>query len=176
MIFFNKLNLKITLLLVFLLIKYENEFFTPVIFKYSETRFGGDFETNTDYEFENNTIPDKYVDPHDIGYIPMNNYIVPSDLSDSGLNDFTEPDPDFSSYHLTYTFSITDGDIQDVFGLDDIWYCSDYGFGYDENYKQFPCKCKSKNCCGYIVRAESRWRINKKFAMSNKNKLIKNSK
>ena len=52
----------------------------------------------------------------------------------------------------------------------------DYGFGYDENYKQFPCKCKSKNCCGYIVRAESRWRINKKFAMSNKNKLIKNSK
>jgi SET domain-containing protein len=51
----------------------------------------------------------------------------------------------------------------------------DYGFGYDENYKQFPCKCKSKNCCGYIVRAESRWRINKKFAMSNKNKLINNS-
>ena len=46
----------------------------------------------------------------------------------------------------------------------------DYGFGYDENYKQFPCKCKSKNCCGYIVRAESRWRINKKFAISNKNK------
>ena len=35
---------------------------------------------------------------------------------------------------------------------------------------------KRKNCCGYIVRAESRWRINKKFAMSNKNKLIKNSK
>ena len=32
----------------------------------------------------------------------------------------------------------------------------------------FLCKCKSKNCCGYIVRAESRWRINKKFAMSNK--------
>ena len=44
----------------------------------------------------------------------------------------------------------------------------DYGFGYDENYKQFPCKCKSKNCCDYIIRAESRWRINKKFAMSNK--------
>ena len=47
----------------------------------------------------------------------------------------------------------------------------DYGFGYDENYKQFPCKCKSKNCCGYIIKAESRWRINKKFAMSNKKKL-----
>ena len=31
----------------------------------------------------------------------------------------------------------------------------DYGFGYDKNYKQFKCKCGSKNCCGYIVRAES---------------------
>ena len=52
----------------------------------------------------------------------------------------------------------------------------DYGFGYDENYKQFPCKCGSKNCCGYIVREESRWRINKKFAMNNKTNLIKNSR
>ncbi len=51
----------------------------------------------------------------------------------------------------------------------------DYGFGYDEDYKQFPCKCGSKNCCGYIVREESRWRINKKFAMNNKKKLINNS-
>ena len=45
----------------------------------------------------------------------------------------------------------------------------DYGFGYDENYKQFKCKCGSKICCGYIVRAESRWRINKKFSMNLKN-------
>tara|TARA_B100000886_G_scaffold63589_1_gene39661 strand:+ start:1808 stop:2287 length:480 start_codon:yes stop_codon:yes gene_type:complete len=44
----------------------------------------------------------------------------------------------------------------------------DYGFGFDKDYKQFPCKCGSKNCCGYIVREESRWRISKKFAMSNK--------
>ena len=44
----------------------------------------------------------------------------------------------------------------------------DYGFGFDRDYKQFPCKCGSKNCCGYIVREESRWRISKKFAMSNK--------
>ena len=51
----------------------------------------------------------------------------------------------------------------------------DYGFGYDEDYKQFPCKCGSKNCCGYIVRAESRWRINKKFSMSNTKKLVNNS-
>ena len=42
----------------------------------------------------------------------------------------------------------------------------DYGFGYDSDYKQFPCNCKSKNCCGYIVRTESRWRIHKKFKKS----------
>ena len=42
----------------------------------------------------------------------------------------------------------------------------DYGFGYDEDYKQFPCKCGSINCVGFIVREASRWRINKKFKMS----------
>ena len=49
----------------------------------------------------------------------------------------------------------------------------DYGFGFDKDYKQFPCKCGSKNCCGYIVREESRWRINKKFAMSKKERFNK---
>ena len=39
----------------------------------------------------------------------------------------------------------------------------DYGFGFDEDYKQFPCKCGSKKCCGYIVREGSRWRIKKKI-------------
>ena len=39
----------------------------------------------------------------------------------------------------------------------------DYGFSYDSEYKQFPCKCGSKNCVGFIVREGSRWRINKKF-------------
>ena len=38
----------------------------------------------------------------------------------------------------------------------------DYGFGYDSDYKQFPCNCRSKNCAGYIVREGSRWRIKKK--------------
>ena len=53
----------------------------------------------------------------------------------------------------------------------------DYGFSFDkEDYKQFPCKCRSKNCCGFIVREESRWRIHRKFAMSNKKKLINNSR
>ncbi len=39
----------------------------------------------------------------------------------------------------------------------------DYGFSYDEDYKNFPCNCKSNNCVGYIMREGSRWRINKKF-------------
>ena len=43
----------------------------------------------------------------------------------------------------------------------------DYGFSFDEDYKQFPCKCGSKNCAGYIVREGSRWRIHKKFKKSN---------
>lgn len=38
----------------------------------------------------------------------------------------------------------------------------DYGFGFDENFKDFPCKCRSINCCGYIVREGSRWRIKNK--------------
>ena len=44
----------------------------------------------------------------------------------------------------------------------------DYGFGYDSDYKQFPCNCRSKNCAGYIVREGSRWRINKKFKKDNR--------
>jgi len=39
----------------------------------------------------------------------------------------------------------------------------DYGFSYDKDFEQFPCKCGGKNCVGYIVRSGSRWRINKKF-------------
>ena len=38
----------------------------------------------------------------------------------------------------------------------------DYGFSYDENFRQFPCNCRSKKCVGYIVREGSRWRIKKK--------------
>ena len=42
----------------------------------------------------------------------------------------------------------------------------DYGFGYDEDYKQFICKCGAKNCVGYIVREGSRWRIKKSRSAS----------
>ena len=45
----------------------------------------------------------------------------------------------------------------------------DYGFSFDKDYKQFPCKCGGNNCVGYIVRSGSRWRINKKFSVSREN-------
>ena len=50
--------------------------------------------------------------------------------------------------------------IKDIKKNEELTY--DYGFSFDENYKDFPCKCGSKNCCGYIVREGSRWRIKKK--------------
>ena len=41
-----------------LLIKYENEFYYPILQSYSETTFGGDFETEADYRdpFVKNSI------------------------------------------------------------------------------------------------------------------------
>tara|TARA_B100001996_G_C18215673_1_gene421623 strand:+ start:73 stop:525 length:453 start_codon:yes stop_codon:yes gene_type:complete len=51
--------------------------------------------------------------------------------------------------------------IKDIKKNEELTY--DYGFSYDENYKDFPCKCGSKNCCGYIVREGSRWRIKKRI-------------
>ena len=42
----------------------------------------------------------------------------------------------------------------------------DYGFSYDEDYKQFVCKCGAENCVGYIVREGSRWRIKKSRSIS----------
>ena len=37
----------------------------------------------------------------------------------------------------------------------------DYGFGFDKDYRDFPCRCGAANCAKYIVRSESRWRIKK---------------
>ena len=45
----------------------------------------------------------------------------------------------------------------------------DYGFSFDEDYKNYPCRCRSKNCCGYIVREGSRWRIKKNKRKRKKN-------
>ena len=39
----------------------------------------------------------------------------------------------------------------------------DYGFSFDQDFKNYPCKCNSLNCCGYIIRQGSRWRVKKTF-------------
>ena len=52
--------------------------------------------------------------------------------------------------------------IQDIKKGDELSY--DYGFGYDKDYKDYVCKCMAKNCCGFIVREGSRWRIKNKNA------------
>ena len=59
--------------------------------------------------------------------------------------------------------------IKDIKKGDELSY--DYGFGYDADFRQFPCKCGSKNCCGYIVRDDQRWRINRKYAKTKRGRL-----
>ena len=49
--------------------------------------------------------------------------------------------------------------IRDIKKNEELTY--DYGFSFDKDYKQYVCKCGSKNCVGYIVREGSRWRIKK---------------
>jgi len=57
--------------------------------------------------------------------------------------------------------------IKDIKKSEELSY--DYGFSYSkEDLKNFVCRCGSKKCCGYIVRESSRWRINKKFKISNR--------
>ncbi len=46
----------------------------------------------------------------------------------------------------------------------------DYGFSFDEDFKKYPCRCGAKNCVGYIVRSESRWRIRKSKNYKSHNK------
>ena len=61
--------------------------------------------------------------------------------------------------------------IKDIKKGDELSY--DYGFGYDADFRQFLCKCGSKNCCGYIVRDDQRWRINRKYAKTKQGRLNK---
>ena len=49
--------------------------------------------------------------------------------------------------------------IRDIKKNEELTY--DYGFGFDQDFKNYPCKCKTENCVGYIVKSESRWRIKK---------------
>ena len=39
-----------------------------------------------------------------------------------------------------------------------------YDYGYDMySFEEHPCRCGSKNCLGYIVRSNLRWRVKKKL-------------
>tara|TARA_B100001778_G_C18473653_1_gene576997 strand:- start:393 stop:863 length:471 start_codon:yes stop_codon:yes gene_type:complete len=49
--------------------------------------------------------------------------------------------------------------IKDIKKNDELTY--DYGFSFDKDYKDFPCRCGAKKCVGYIVNSQSRWRIKK---------------
>ena len=49
--------------------------------------------------------------------------------------------------------------IKDIKKNEELTY--DYGFSFDKDYKDFPCRCGSKRCVGFIVNSQSRWRIKK---------------
>tara|TARA_X000000368_G_C23054332_1_gene723128 strand:+ start:3692 stop:4219 length:528 start_codon:yes stop_codon:yes gene_type:complete len=43
-----------------------------------------------------------------------------------------------------------------------------YDYGYDMySFEEHPCRCGSKNCLGYIVRSNLRWRVKKKLEEKN---------
>ena len=46
-----------------------------------------------------------------------------------------------------------------------------YDYGYDmDSFEDHPCRCGSKNCIGYIVRSNLRWRVEKKLKDKKKKK------
>ena len=49
--------------------------------------------------------------------------------------------------------------IKDIQKNEELTY--DYGFSFDKDYRDFPCRCGAKKCVGFIVNSQSRWRIKK---------------
>ena len=49
--------------------------------------------------------------------------------------------------------------IKDIKKNEELTY--DYGFSFDKDYRDFPCRCGAKKCVGFIVNSQSRWRIKK---------------
>ena len=49
--------------------------------------------------------------------------------------------------------------IKDIKKNEELTY--DYGFSFDKDFKNYPCRCGAKKCVGFIVKSESRWRIKK---------------
>ena len=58
--------------------------------------------------------------------------------------------------------------IKDIKKNDELTY--DYGFSFDKDYKDFPCRCGAKKCVGFIVNSHSRWRIKKSKRRKSANK------
>ena len=78
-----------------------------------------------------------------------------------------EENPKYDNDKAIYLFNLNKR-----YDLEGEEFSYDYGFSFDEDYKNYPCRCKSKNCCGYIVREGSRWRIKKKIKLNGKNKKL----
>ena len=49
--------------------------------------------------------------------------------------------------------------IKDIKKGDELSY--DYGFSFDEDFQNYPCRCGAKDCAKFIIREGSRWRIKK---------------
>ena len=58
--------------------------------------------------------------------------------------------------------------IKDIKKNEELTY--DYGFSFDKDYKDFPCRCGAKKCVGFIVNSQSRWRIKKSKKRKSSNK------
>ena len=58
--------------------------------------------------------------------------------------------------------------IKDIEKNEELTY--DYGFSFDKDYKDFPCRCGAKKCFGFIVSSQSRWRIKKSKKRKSTNK------
>ena len=58
--------------------------------------------------------------------------------------------------------------IKDIKKNEELTY--DYGFSFDKDYRDFPCRCGAKKCVGFIVNSQSRWRIKKSKKRKSSNK------
>ena len=58
--------------------------------------------------------------------------------------------------------------IKDIKKNEELTY--DYGFSFDKDYKNYPCRCGAKKCVGFIVNSQSRWRIKKSKKIKSINK------
>ena len=58
--------------------------------------------------------------------------------------------------------------IKDIKKNEELTY--DYGFSFDKDFRDFPCRCGAKKCVGFIVNSQSRWRIKKSKKRKSTNK------